>query len=181
MKIIGICGSPRKGNTEWMLRTLMEEAAKYGAEVELLLLRKMDVRTCRGCLTCEEGGKERKGICKIKDDMTETYPKLLSADAILLATPGYFEMLSGLLKNFLDRTCPIWPRLEGKKVVGLAVAEEGIGQAIQNLKTYASLCKMRWVGSATALAKTPGEVAQNKELGRRLKQLAKRLVHSHFD
>ncbi len=176
MKILGVSGSPRKGNTEWMLSKLLEIAAQSGAEVELLLLRKMDVRMCRGCLTCEEGGQERKGICKIKDDMMEVYPKLLAADAIVLATPGYFEMLSGLLKNFLDRTCPIWPRLEGKKVAGLAVAEESVGQAIQNFKTYASLCKMRWVGSVTALAKTPGEVSLNKNLRRRLKRLAQRLV-----
>ena len=176
MKIIGVSGSPRKGNTEWMLGKLLETAAQSGAEVEMLLLRRMDVRTCRGCLACEEGGQERKGICKIKDDMTEIYPKLLAADAIVLATPCYFEMLSGLLKNFLDRTCPIWPRLEGKKIAGLAVAEEGIGQAIQNLKTYASLCKMHWVGSVTALAKTPGEASQNKGLEQRLKRLARRLV-----
>ena len=176
MKIIGVSCSPRKGNTEWMSSKLLETAAQSGAEVELLLLRKMDVRTCRGCLACEEGGRERKGVCKIKDDMTEVYPKLLVADAIVLATPGYFEMLSGLLKNFLDRTCPIWPRLEGKKIAGLAVAEEGIGQAIQNFKTYASLCKMHWVGSVTALAKTPGEVAQNKSLEWRLKRLAQRLM-----
>ncbi len=176
MKIIGISGSPRKGNTEWMLKTLLNEAASNGAEIEMLLLRKMDVRTCHGCLTCEEGGKERKGICKIKDDMTEVYPKLLAADAIVLATPGYFEMISGLLKNFLDRTCAIWPRLEGKKIAGLAVAEEGIGQAIQNFKTYAALCKMQWVGSVTVLAKTPGEAARNKNLGRRLNLLAGKLL-----
>ena len=113
MKIIRVSGSPRKGNTELMLRKLLESVAQSGAEVELLLLRRMDIRTCRGCLACEEGGRKRKGICKIKDDMTEIYPKLLAADAIVLATPGYFEMLSGLLKNFLDRTCPIWPRLQG--------------------------------------------------------------------
>jgi multimeric flavodoxin WrbA len=138
-----------------MLRKLLETAAQGGAEVELLLLRKMDVRMCHGCLSCEEGGRERKGICKIKDDMTDMYPKLLAADTIVLATPGYFEMLSGLLKNFLDRTCAIWPRLEGKKIAGLAVAEESVGQAIQNFKTYAALCKMHWMGSVTALAKTP--------------------------
>jgi multimeric flavodoxin WrbA len=159
-----------------MLTQLLEAAAHRGAEIELLLLRKMDVRTCRGCLACEEGGRERKGICKIKDDMTAVYPKLLSADAIVLATPGYFEMLSGLLKNFLDRTCAIWPRLEGKKIAGLAVAEEGVGQAIQNFKTYASLCKMRWVGSVTALAKNPGDATRNKNLKRRLNRLAQRLV-----
>jgi multimeric flavodoxin WrbA len=176
VKIIGVCGSPRKGNSEWMLRTLLETASAHGAEIDLLLLRKMDVRTCRGCLACEEGGRERQGICKINDDMTGVYPKLLSADAIVLATPVYFEMLSGLLKNFLDRTCPVWPGLEGKKIAGLAVAEEGIGQAIQNLKTYGSLCKMRWAGSVTALAKNPGDAARNKNLKRRLKQLAQKLV-----
>jgi multimeric flavodoxin WrbA len=176
LKIIGVCGSPRRGNTEWMLRTLLEAAAGRGAEVELLLLRKMDVRTCRGCLACEEGGRERKGICKIKDDMNAVYPKLLAADAIVLATPGYFEMLSGLLKNFLDRTCAVWPRLEGKKMAGLAVAEEGIGQTIQNFKTYASLCKMQWVGSVATLAKSPGEAAINKNLKRRLRRLARKIV-----
>jgi multimeric flavodoxin WrbA len=159
-----------------MLGRLLEEAARNGAEVETLLLRRMDVRTCRGCLACEEGGRERKGVCKIKDDMAEVYPKLLAADAIVLATPAYFEMLSGLLKNFLDRTCPVWPRLEGKRMAGLAVAEEGIGQAIQNFKTYASLCKMQWVGSVTTLAKRPGEAARKKGLKQRLRRLAQKLV-----
>jgi multimeric flavodoxin WrbA len=176
MKIIGICGSPRKGNSEWMLNKLQETAAKSGADTELLLLRKMDIRTCRGCLTCEEGDSARKGACAIKDDMAEVYPKMLTADVIALATPVYFSMLSGLLKNFLDRTCPIWPGLEGKSIAGLAVAEEGIGQAIQNLKTYASLCKMGWAGSVTALAKTPGDAARDKNLEQRLTRLARRLV-----
>jgi multimeric flavodoxin WrbA len=159
-----------------MLGKLLETAAKSGADTELLLLRRMEVRTCLGCLAYEEGGSERKGICKINDDMTEVYPKLLAADVIVLATPVYFSMLSGLLKSFLDRTCPIWPGLEGKRMAGLAVAEEGIGQAMQNLKTYASLCKMRWAGSVTALAKTPGEAARNKSLEQRLKRLAQRLA-----
>jgi multimeric flavodoxin WrbA len=176
MKIIGVCGSPRKGNTEWMLGTLLEAAAQSGAETEMLLLRRMDVRMCRGCLSCEEGGRKRKGVCKIKDDMAEVYPKLMAVDAIVLATPGYFEMLSGLLKNFLDRTCPVWPNLEGKVIAGLAVAEEGTGQAIRNLKTYASLCGMRWVGGVTALAKTPGEIASNKVVAGRLSRLGRKLA-----
>ncbi len=157
MKVIAISGSPRKGNTEWMLKKLLERVAENGAEVELILLRRINIKLCLGCLTCEAGGKDRKGVCKIKDDMNEIYPKLLEADCLVFGTPAYFELLSGLLKNFLDRTVAIWPRLEGKTVAGIAVAEEGIGQAIQNLKTYASLCKMPWVGSVTSLAKNPGE------------------------
>jgi multimeric flavodoxin WrbA len=107
--------------------------------------------------------------------MQEIYPKLLAADIIILGTPVYFYMLSGLLKNFLDRTCPIWTKLEGKKAAGIAVAEESFGQTIANLKNYASCCGMRWVGSVTALAKTPGEVARDKQVERRLARLATRI------
>ena len=108
--------------------------------------------------------------------MNDIYPKLLAADVIVLATPGYMEMLSGLLKNFLDRTCAVWPRLEGKKMAGLAVAEEGIGQTMQNLRHYAGLCKMIWVGSVSALAKDPGEISKNKTIKPRLERLAKKIV-----
>jgi multimeric flavodoxin WrbA len=177
MKIVGVGGSPRKGNTEWMLVKLFEELSRGGAEVEMLLLRKMDVKMCRGCLVCEKGGRERKGDCTIKDDMVTVYPKLLAADAIVLATPGYMEMLSGLLKNFLDRTCAIWPRLEGKRIAGMAVAEEGIGQTMNNLKTYASLCKMRWMGSVAVLAKNPGDAVRIPGLERRLKRLAQKIIN----
>jgi len=176
MKVVGICGSPRRGNTEWMLEQVMQEAARNGAEVETLLLRRMDVKMCLGCLACEAGGKERPGICKIKDDMAAIYPKLLAADVIVLATPGYFEMLSGLLKNFLDRTCAIWPRLEGKRLAGLAVAEEGLGQTIRNLKGYANLCRMQWIGSVSVLAKGPHEASQIKGLDSRLKRLARKML-----
>ena len=178
MKVIGVCGSPRRGNSEWMLGQVMAEAAAQGAEVETLLLRKMDVRLCRGCLRCEAGGKDRPGVCAIKDDMNALYPRLLAADAFVLATPGYFEMLSGLLKNFIDRTCAIWPRLEGKRLAGLAVAEEGIGQTVRNLKGYADLCKMTWVGSVSVLAKNPGDAANVPALQARLKRLAGKLVLS---
>ncbi len=176
MKILSVCGSPRKGNSEWMLTTLCSELSRLGADVEILLLRKMDVKMCRGCLVCEKGGKKRQGDCVIKDDMATVYPKLITTDAIILATPGYMEMLSGLLKNFLDRTCAVWPRLESKRIAGLAVAEEGIGQTIQNLKGYAKLCKMRWTGSVSVLAKNPTDASHIPGLERRLKRLAKKII-----
>jgi multimeric flavodoxin WrbA len=99
VEIIGICGSPRRGNSEWLLETTLQEVARLGAEVETLLLRKMDIRMYRGCLSCEKGGDQRPGVCSIHDEMAAVYPELLEADALVLATPGYFEILSGLLKN----------------------------------------------------------------------------------
>jgi multimeric flavodoxin WrbA len=176
MKVIGISGSPRKGNTEWMLGKLLEEVAQSGVETDLVLLRKLSIKGCDGCLSCEMGGRERKGHCKINDDMQQIYPRLLEADAWALGTPVYFELLSGLLKNFMDRTCPIWTKLEGKPVVGIAVAEEGIGKAIENLKTYSDICGMRWLGQVTALAKTPRQVSKDKAVEKLLEKLASRLV-----
>ena len=176
MKVVGICGSPRKGNTEWMLRKLLEGATKAGAETELILLREKNIGWCDGCLSCEAGGEQRKGVCRIQDDMQQIYPKLVEADGLAFGTPVYFELLSGLLKNFMDRTCPIWPKLELKRVVGIAVAEEGIGKAVDNLKTYSNLCGMLWVGSVTTLAKTPKQVSQDKNVEGRLKRLGRKLV-----
>ena len=63
MKLICVCGSPRNGNTEWMLKRLHGMAGSRGVESELLLLRKLDIGTCNGCLTCDTGGADRPGIC----------------------------------------------------------------------------------------------------------------------
>jgi multimeric flavodoxin WrbA len=174
MKVIAVCGSPRKGNTEWMLSQLQKNLEVAGVEVELLLLRKLNIRKCAGCLKCED----RKGLCYQQDDINDILPRLLAADVIVLGTPVYMEMLSGLLKNFLDRTCPIWTQLKGKPLAGVAVAEGGIGQAVRNIKTYSALCEMKWIGSVTTLAKKPGDTAKDKNLARRLKRLAKKIVKS---
>jgi multimeric flavodoxin WrbA len=121
-------------------------------------------------------GSSEKAYARIQDDMQGLYPKLLEADVLILGTPVYFEMLSGQLKTFMDRTCPIWTGMGGKLIAGVAVAEVGIGQAIRNLKTYAGICGMRWAGSVTALAKTPRQASKDRKIGKRLDRLARRLV-----
>jgi multimeric flavodoxin WrbA len=176
MKVVAVCGSHRKGNTEWMLNKLVGRLLENGAEVELILLRKAEVKMCLACLECEAGGKNRPGTCRIKDDMNAIYPKLIAADCIVLGTPAYFDLMTGLLKNFLDRTCAVRPHLEGKSLAGVAMAEEGIGQAVANIKTYGALCGMVWVGAVTGLAKNPGDIAQDKSVARRLIKLADKIA-----
>jgi multimeric flavodoxin WrbA len=180
MKVIGISGSPRKGNTEWIVKRLLDFISDMGFDTELILLRSLNIESCSGCLACEIGGKNRKSVCVIKDDMQEIYPKILEADGIILGTPVYFELLSALLKNFMDRTCPIWTKLEGKSLAGIAVAEDGIGKAIDNLKTYGRICNMNWVGYVTALAKRPGEVSADKTIESRINKLAIKFADSLF-
>jgi multimeric flavodoxin WrbA len=175
-KVIVVNGSPRKGNTEWMLAKLAAVLNDRGIQSKTLFLRKLNMKLCTGCLTCEAGGVNRKGVCKLEDDMNSLYPELLEADGWIMGTPVYFEMISGLLKNFMDRTCPIWPGLEGKKMCGVAVAEEGIGKAIDNLKTYAGVCRMKYIGSVTTLAKTPRQASRNMNLAKRLEHLANKYI-----
>ena len=180
MKILAISGSPRKGNTDWMLTTVLAAARSYaacstagGVEAELLLLRQADVRPCRGCLACEKRDRAGRGVCRIKDDMKGILHRLLAADVIVLGTPAYMGLLSGLLKGFLDRTCPVWPALRGKRIAGVAVAEEGVGAALRNLRTYGDLLAMRWLGGVAALAKLPKDAARQPALRRRLERLGR--------
>ena len=172
MRILLVGGSPRKGNSEWMLNQLAHDLSEQGAQVDVLLLRKTYVKQCVGCLKCED----RAGRCRLNDAMNNLYPTLVEADAIVMASPVYFEMISGLLKNFIDRTCPVWTKLEGKTLAGLLCAEEGIGQAGRNLQQYARVCKMRWLGAVTTLAKNPGEAEKDVTLKLKLKRLAGRIT-----
>ena len=61
-------------------------------------------------------------------------------------------------------------------MAGVAVAEEGIGQAVENLKTYCNLCRMKWLGEVTALAKKKMEIARDDETKNSLIELGKKLA-----
>ncbi|MBN1152047.1 MAG: flavodoxin family protein [Dehalococcoidia bacterium] len=178
MRVIGISGSPRKGNTEWMVDRVLAAARNGGAETELVLLRALDIRLCRGCLVCEADRGPNPGKCVIRDDMEPLLHKMLAADAIVFGTPVYFYLLSGWLKNFMDRTLPIWPLLHGKRAAGVAVAEDTIGRTLENVHTYTDLCRMTWVGEVSALATKPGEIASDEIVAVALDELGRRLVEA---
>ncbi len=106
MKILGIMGSPRiKGNTDLLLDEALKGAQSQQADVEKLVVDKLKISPCReyyGCL--------RDGNCVIKDDMDEIYPKLLSVDGIIVASPMFFYGLSAQLKALIDRCQALWAR-----------------------------------------------------------------------
>lgn len=101
MKILAINGSHRKGrNTAKMLETVLEEARSLGAETELLELSDYNIKPCRACNHCL-----RVTECSIQDDDIKVITdKMLAADAIVLGSPVYISNVTGLMKNFMDRT-----------------------------------------------------------------------------
>lgn len=103
IKVLGICGSPVKGgNTDTYLKQALDAAAAEGASTEFISLAKMNIRDCIHCNWCVRKQEEGK-FCNQHDDMYEIYPKVLEADALLLATPVYFTRLSGYMAVMLDR------------------------------------------------------------------------------
>lgn len=109
MKVLGISGSPRKGNTDAAVQACLEEISSAGIETEFLALHDLNIKMCDGCRAC---GTETP--CKIKDDMHSVYRKCIEADAIVIGSPTYYAAVSGLLKTFMDRS--LYLRRSGMKL-----------------------------------------------------------------
>lgn len=104
MKIIGICGSPRtKGNSAAMLEAALNGAVENGGEVERIDLFDLNYSGCRSCFACKRLGGESFGRCALRDDLTDVLEKVLTADAVILATPLYFGETPGAVRNLLER------------------------------------------------------------------------------
>ncbi|MBN2688994.1 MAG: flavodoxin family protein [Gammaproteobacteria bacterium] len=103
MKIVAINSSPKgpKSNTCIMVEAFLDGVKKAGADAEQIFLSKHEIKPCLGCFSC---WFVTPGKCVIKDDMSQLLDKIEGADVIVFATPLYFDNISGMMKNFMDRT-----------------------------------------------------------------------------
>jgi len=172
-KVLGICGSPREGNTELLLEAVLNGARELGAETELINLREKNIKLCDGCLACEEIGE-----CHLKDDMQEIFPKMLDADVFVLGTPTYFDTVSGNMKIFMDRTNPLCGKLAGKAVGIVAVGQAGLESirgAVETLKKFSEIHEMKVVGTVCGVARAPKEIANEEKILKECKALAEKI------
>ena len=176
MKIIGICGSPRKGNTEFLLREALKAARKKGAETELILLRKKKIKFCKGC----DDICSKTHRCVIRDDMDEIYEKIKSANVLIIGTPTYFDNVSGIMKNFIDRTDPLCGQIKNKNV-GLVITGGAPSSILEktSLRIMKNFCKIhgmkvKWTLSIKAYKKC--EVNKNKKAIEKARKLGERLA-----
>jgi multimeric flavodoxin WrbA len=102
MKAIAINGSPRPGgNTETLLKKVLEPLEAAGWETEYLRIGGKSVRGCSACMKCVE---KQNGRCSIDTDCVNGYlEKMYAADAIILGSPTYFADVSSELKALIDR------------------------------------------------------------------------------
>lgn len=105
VKVLGISGSPRKGNTQAMVSECLKAAGAIpGVEVEMIDLRRK-IGPCIDCDKCPVDPPAR--YCALKDGMDEIYPKLIEADGIILGAPVYFGTVNAQVKALMDRCRPL--------------------------------------------------------------------------
>lgn len=101
MNTLIINGSHRKYGNTWRFSRFAKEIAKQKeCNSEILDLIEAPFEFCNGCLECEE-----TGLCVIQDHFSEViFSKLMEADKLIFASPVYFNMPTGVMKSFIDRT-----------------------------------------------------------------------------
>jgi len=136
--ILGICGSPRKKATEYVLRKALNMLEESGFETEFFTVRGKNIGPCRHCDYCLKN-KE----CVIKDDMYKLYPLLKDAKGIIIATPVYNGGISGQTKIVMDRCRALvasdYDLFKHKIGMAIAVGGDRIGGqelAIQQIMTF---------------------------------------------
>jgi multimeric flavodoxin WrbA len=187
-RVLILKGSPRKrGNSSTLADQVAAGARDAGATVESFDLHGMDIRPCDGCDFCQGSGE-----CVLNDDMHLLYPKLREADAIVIASPIYWFMVSAQVKACIDR----WYALEGAQLAqgggegALAGKEFGVVlvygdndpyssgavNAIRMFQDIARYEKATIAGLVYGSASAPGEIASQTELMQRAYALGQRLA-----
>lgn len=179
MNIIAICGSPRGGNTEFVLKRILTKAEEFGASSELVLLREKRIEFCKGCLSCDSSGE-----CSIRDDMQIIYSKLEEADLVIFGSPNYFHNVSGIMKNFIDRLLPFYytDKMKDKKmviaIVGSSDKPNAIKKSISCVEETIDLLKASCVGDFYLVAKESQDIENNPDKIKKIDEFTEGLIGS---
>ena len=96
MKTLIFNGSPRKnGETAYMIRTLQEN---LGGDFKVVNAYRADIRPCIDCRWCFDHAG-----CAVKDEWQEVLSYIEECDHIIMASPVYFEEVTGMLLAVMSR------------------------------------------------------------------------------
>lgn len=104
IKVLGICASPRNGNSKYLLEEALSSAKQVGqdwgcnVETEYYSIRGKKIGGCIACDYCQT-----KGVCVLKDDFEELAEKFMEADVVIYSIPVYHMGMPAQLKAFIDR------------------------------------------------------------------------------
>jgi multimeric flavodoxin WrbA len=182
MKVVAVCGSPRKGgNTEKALIFLLDQLKEKGVETQLILTAGKQMG---GCLACQKCKKKQDGRCYGRDDdVNPMIEECLAADAILLGSPVYFGSATAEIKCLIDRL-GYSSRASGstlkRKIGGAVVVARRAGQnfTFAQIAYFFSIMGMVQVGSSywnILFGKEKGDALNDQEGMETLQQYAENL------
>lgn len=106
MKVLALMGSSRNNhNTDKFLDLFIERFNLANEDFKRVNLKDLEYSDCISCYGCSKVPR-----CVVKDDLTELYKDVEDADLIIMASPIYFNSLTGNMKNFIDRMQVYWAR-----------------------------------------------------------------------
>ena len=170
MKALAINGSPRKGgNTEILLRKVLEPLAAAGHKTDYMQVGGTRIRGCTACGAC---GRLLNKRCVIEDDVFNlAFAKMLEADAIVIGSPVYFADVTAETKALIDRAGRVARTnggLLGRKIGAAAVAARrgGAIHAVDAINHLFLANQMLVPGSTYwnfGLGRDPGDVLADEE------------------
>lgn len=187
VRVLILLGSPRKnGNSSGLAQAIQKGAATAGAAVENVYLNGLHIRPCQACYTCQK--PDAKG-CRIEDDMQTLYPKLIQADAWVIASPVYWFTVSAQTKLFMDRCFALIsdhrPSLMAGKKIGVAMSygdvdcfSSGCVNALRTFQDAYRYVGADIVGMVHGSAENPGDIKADAELMQAAEQLGRELVQA---
>ncbi len=182
--MLALMGSPRKkGNSSTLAMEAIRAAREAGAHVDHYHLDDMHIQPCRACEYCRQDGSE---TCHQADDMQILYPKLKSADAILISGPVYWFTIGAQTKLFMDRLYALGSLegygLRGKRIgIILTYADEdpfksGAVNALRAFQDSFRFVGAEIIGMVYGAGSKAGEVRGNRGLMAKAAALGKQLV-----
>ena len=139
VSVLLVYGSPRRnGNTDKLMDKFEEgllnnkNIDQAFLSIEKVIVRSLKLSPCMECRHCSIDGE-----CAIKDEMQETYNKLINCDLLAISSPVFFTTVSGYLKSFIDRCQRFWAlkyelkkRIIQKERKGIFISTAGSGSDI---------------------------------------------------
>lgn len=101
--VVVLCCSPRAGgNSDMAGQAVARGVMAVGGECRTIFLREYCVLPCLGCDACAEGSGHRCVLAE-KDDAETLFSAMLSASAVVVASPIFFYHVPAGFKAFIDR------------------------------------------------------------------------------
>lgn len=183
MKAIAFNGSPRLGgNTELLLKKVLEPIGEAGIETELVQIGGKQIHGCMACYKCRENKNSK---CAIDTDMiNECIGKMIKADAIILGSPTYFAGMTSEMKALIDRAGFVAGsngRLFARKIgAGVVVHRRGGATSVLDSINHMFLISRMIIPGSTywnfGVGRDKGEVENDKEALANMKDLGETIA-----